>query len=245
MNLYCQLPFGQCNSRNKLVVEVAGELGRTPGSLSMKLGNLASLDPAQKLRGIRGIKGLNQASKADQAIWDEFQLNWSDLVWESEQALQNLLYSQEHVPKAYIDRIPLNNRITEKHSIVKQRRGQDFFRKTVLAAYNGRCCVTGSPIPELLRASHILPWSEYPEHRLNPCNGLCLGVVHDAAFDKGLITFNKKNKLLISRYLSNFFSHKYIAAEFATFQDKQINLPDKFLPDPAFLTCHHDNIFVG
>lgn len=63
---------------------------------------------------------------------------------------------------------------TEEVTTVKARLGQSFFRKSVLASYNCRCCITGDPIPELLVASHILPWGKYPEHRLNPRNGLCL-----------------------------------------------------------------------
>jgi putative restriction endonuclease len=55
MNLYCRLAFGQCNSRNKLVNEVAGKLARTPGSVSRKLGNIASLDPRHQARGVGGL----------------------------------------------------------------------------------------------------------------------------------------------------------------------------------------------
>lgn len=52
MNLYCKLPFGQLDHRNSLIIEVAQKLGRTPSSLSMKLCNLASLDPRLQARGI-------------------------------------------------------------------------------------------------------------------------------------------------------------------------------------------------
>lgn len=45
MNLYCKLPFGQLRHGNPLIIEVAQKLDRTPSSLSMKLCNLASLDP--------------------------------------------------------------------------------------------------------------------------------------------------------------------------------------------------------
>ncbi len=63
---------------------------------------------------------------------------------------------------------------TEIVTSVKQRRHQNFFRRIVLRSHNNRCCVIGNPIPELLRASHIVPWSQFVDERLNPRNGLCV-----------------------------------------------------------------------
>ncbi len=88
MNLYCKLPFGQLDHRNPLIIEVAMKLGRTPSSLSMKLCNLASLDPRQQARG---IKGLGSSSKGDKEIWNLFNSDWERFGVESEVNLQALL----------------------------------------------------------------------------------------------------------------------------------------------------------
>lgn len=40
-------------------------------------------------------------------------------------------------------------------TVFKTRKGQAFFRSTVLSAYNNTCCITGINIPQLLQASHI------------------------------------------------------------------------------------------
>ena len=37
LNLYCKLPFGKLHKGNKLIIEVAQKMGRTPSSLAMKL----------------------------------------------------------------------------------------------------------------------------------------------------------------------------------------------------------------
>src|SRR5882672_8165978 len=66
LNLYHKLNFGQFTSRNPVIMAVAKKLGRKPGGLSMKLCNLASFDPALKMRGINGLSG---ASKLDKLIW--------------------------------------------------------------------------------------------------------------------------------------------------------------------------------
>lgn len=44
-----------------------------------------------------------------------------------------------------------------KQRLVNVRVNQDRFRKDVLNAYGGSCCITGIKEPRLLRASHIKP----------------------------------------------------------------------------------------
>ena len=66
LNLYGKLRFGQFHSRQPVIIEVAEKMQRTPGSLAMKLSNLASLDPKLQARGIAGLKG---ASNLDKAVW--------------------------------------------------------------------------------------------------------------------------------------------------------------------------------
>ena len=66
LNLYEKLRFGQFHSRQPVVVEVAEKMRRTPGSLAMKLSNLASLDPNLQARGIVGLQGV---SNLDKAVW--------------------------------------------------------------------------------------------------------------------------------------------------------------------------------
>jgi putative restriction endonuclease len=64
-----------------------------------------------------------------------------------------------------------------RETILRTRVNQDFFRAAVLAAYDGRCCITGLSVPKLLNASHIVPWSVDVKNRTNPRNGLCLNAL--------------------------------------------------------------------
>jgi hypothetical protein len=41
---------------------------------------------------------------------------------------------------------------------VVQRRGQQKFRKALIAAYGGRCAISGCPVTPLLEAAHITPY---------------------------------------------------------------------------------------
>jgi len=251
MNLYCKLPFGQLRHGNPLVIEVAGMLGRTPSSLSMKLCNLASLDPYHQARGVKGLRG---ASRADRQVWEEFISDWDRYGVESEEKLQALFGQIEEKRPTVQGRSARKNIVkvpsvepsgpTEAIVTGKTRLGQRFFRQSVLASYNCRCCITGNPIPELLIASHILPWGQFPEQRLNPRNGLCLAQTQDAAFDKGLISLDEDYRLMLSPYLREFLPNEALSRNFLAYEGTQIEMPDKFLPEGDYLQKHREVVFL-
>ena len=78
---------------------------------------------------------------------------------------------------------------------------QNVFRQIVLANYNRKCAITGIDIPDLLVASHIIPWSQNEVERLNPENGICLSALYDRAYDKGLIGITEKYQIILSTEL--------------------------------------------
>ncbi len=256
MNLYCKLPFGKLHLKTPIIVEIAEKLGRTPGSLAMKLVNFASLDPVQQARGVRGLSG---ASKTDRLIWEEFTTNWEQFGIASEERFQELVGSEffeinqlpiklkPEASKILPIKYPPNQTIetTEAKVTAKIRIGQNFFRQMILSSYGNRCCITGNPIPTLLIASHIIPWHHQSEHRLNPQNGLCLARTHDVAFDQGLITFDENYKLVLSSYLQEFLPEETLENNFVNYAGKQLRLPEKFQPKSEFLHFHREVIFLG
>jgi putative restriction endonuclease len=197
------------------------------------------------LRGVQGLKGI---SKADRQIWQEFEDNWTELALESEEKLQVLLGGINEQQEDFTRLNFLENIKTETEAIRKVRIGQNFFRKTILALYNYRCCITGNPIPLLLTASHILPWSQFPEQRLNPHNGLCLARTHDTAFDRGLISFDEDLRLIIGHEIEKKAQDQggeTLALNFINYRGKTLNVPDRFSPDLDFLNYHRYHIFQG
>jgi hypothetical protein len=94
-------------------------------------------------------------------------------------------------------------RTTEAERLVIQRIGQDIFRDALMDYWGGRCPMTGITDSALLRASHIVPWSECSDdQRLDVHNGLLLSALWDAAFDKGLVSFSDDGMPVASRLLS-------------------------------------------
>ncbi|HWN08723.1 MAG TPA: HNH endonuclease [Pyrinomonadaceae bacterium] len=253
LNLYGKLPFGQFDKGNSVIIDVASKMGRTPSSLAMKLSNLASLDPVQKARGIKGLSG---ATKKDREMWAEFQANRNELGPESEQLLHDLFTNDDGVEVDFLerDRVRLEPSRevgpllgpTEATASVKVRRGQHFFRQTVLNSYGVQCCISGINVPRLLIASHIKPWRDFPDERLNPRNGLCLSRLHDAAFDAGLIALDSRLLVLLSGRLKSYFPQAILEQNFLPFEGESIRLPEKLAePSYEFLSYHRRKIFVG
>lgn len=236
INLYCKLPFGKIHRHNPEIIHLAELIHRTPNSVSYKLVNFASFDPSLQARG---IKGAINASKLDKQIWNEFFNNWDILSFESEK----LLAKYENTTIELLNEIPEEDIPKEgktREQTVKVRVNQSFFRKTILAAYNNTCCITGIRQPELLIAGHIRPWNLDIKNRLNPRNGIAINGLHDKAFENGLMTITTDYKIKISPNLKKKINDKIIQDYFIYFDDKPIILPSRFLPDIEFLKYHNE-----
>jgi hypothetical protein len=101
---------------------------------------------------------------------------------------------------AELDRIrrTIKNKTTRK-ALIDARLGQGRFRAEVAGRWVNKCAVTACGVSEMLRASHIKPWSECTNReRLDPVNGLLLVAHLDALFDNGLISFENDGSMLIS-----------------------------------------------
>ena len=133
---------------------------------------------------------------------------------------------------------PLSKEGKDAVAIAKRRINQSVFRKWIMGLYGNACCVTGLNVPEVLRASHIIPWASDKYNRMNPSNGLCLSATYDAAFDKHLISFDDDYRMVLSNRIRDFFTRDICVAYFKSFEGVKINLPSRFLPDTALLKQH-------
>lgn len=233
-NLYCRTPFGRIHNRNPEIIETAEAIGRSSSALSWKLANFARLDPS--IKG-RNLAGATHGSALDRQIWDEFNSNWDQLAFESERLRAKFFghrFEEEPVEEFPDGRV--------RQSKVMVRVNQGFFRSMILAAYDSRCCLTGLAVPELLNASHIVPWSVDEKNRTNPRNGLCLNALHDKAFDRGLITIDKEFRVLVSPAVKKAKSNS-IHDLLARYEGSRIDLPHHFQPDPSLLAYHREEVF--
>lgn len=243
-HLYCQIPFGKMHSKNPEIVELAKLIGRTSSAVAMKLVNFASLDPAITSTG---RSGLGNASALDREVWGEFHADWEGLALECQQ-LRTLLGQTEAPPSDDVvgeENLLLPEDFTgeTRRVVTEQRIKQSFFRRAVLSSYRGRCCMSGLSEPRLLIASHIVPWSKDKTNRLNPSNGLCLSALHDRAFDKGLLTLDDDFRIVLAQSIEQ-SDEPFVRQVLQPLAGKLIELPERFVPDQAFLARHRETIFA-
>ncbi|HIG23438.1 HNH endonuclease [Henriciella sp.] len=226
IELYTRLPFGRLHSGNPEIIALAAQIGRTPSALAMKLVNLASLDEDLDR------KGLGNASSLDREVWSDFASHPTQFIERARRLVGEIFYIE-----------PEQSRVLEVaegkevERVVKVRQNQRVFREIVLPSYDNQCAVIGKVSPELLTASHIIPWKTREDTRLDPRNGISLNSLHDRAFDRGLISFRDDLTMMVS-------SKIVVPDHVRTLFNEDIRLkPAKFRPLPEYLEHHRDVVF--
>ena len=172
--------------------------------------------------------------------------------YEQEVVVADRIVAQETNPQTISKKLIAYFDITKEGedqlSIAKRRKGQDYFRRMILANYGGRCALTGISVPQLLLASHIIPWADksHKKDRLNPCNGICLSALYDKAFDKGLFTISPDDYTIqLSSALREYGTQEYFDKQFGSISGKQMAMPIEYKPNRDFLAYHRDHVFIG
>ena len=170
--------------------------------------------------------------------------------YEQEVMEADRIVAQETNPKTISAKLITHFDLTKEGEDVasesKRRKGQDYFRRMILANYGGRCALTGIDIPQLLLASHIIPWSDktHKQERLNPCNGICLSALYDKAFDQGLITISPDDySVVLSSVLRENETKESFDKHFGIIIGKKLMMPTQYLPNRDFLAYHRDKVF--
>jgi putative restriction endonuclease len=238
LSLYFQLPFGRLNHSTPEVRELARIIGRTDNSVALRLVNFAACDPYILNSGRHGMSsGVNVCKP----IWDEYCNDHERLFLEAE-AIKAKMLRQPIEERLGITESDLQG--TTKEAVVKQRVNQDVFRTMILNNYDNTCAITGINIPTMLIASHIIPWADDEENRLNPENGICLSPLYDKAFDKGFIGIDEDYRVVLSRELKEYSTREYYQQHFGSIEHKKIILPEEHKPNLSFLEYHINNIFA-
>lgn len=106
---------------------------------------------------------------------------------------------------------------------IKTRRGQATFRKSLLDAYEARCCFTGCSVVEILEAAHISSHSEETNYQIS--NGLLLRSDIHTLFDLHLVAVDKWNRIRVSKRLKD--------SEYQRLNGEMITLPNKVAEHPS------------
>lgn len=249
LGLYLATPYSRIRTNNPKIRELAACLGRTPGAVSRKLGNFAAhdIDVAKS-----GRKGLDHGSKVDKKIFEMFVGDRTNLKGEELYNEIELISKRMNINVGFIyqdwdewEKLQVSefadeplrvDQETEAKRHVAMRRKQGFFRGMVMSSCGGRCVVSGCTIPSLLEAAHILPWSDFPDQRLNPANGIILNRFLHAAYDENLLGITPDGVLVASRLLKEKGGEGRFSAFTKDLDGMKIDFDSmRFRPDGDFL----------
>lgn len=238
LDLYFKLPFGRLNKNTSEVKALAKLIGRSDNSVALRLVNYAACDPYILSTGRRGM-----ASGRERCMpyWNKYANNKEELFLKADEIRAKL--SRTSIEKI-LGINPVDFIGKERDTVIKQRVNQSAFRTMILGNYENKCAITGIDIPELLIASHIVPWSIDKENRLNPSNGICLSPLYDKMFDKGLIGIREDYSIQLSFELKQNVGKDFYNNHIGFIADRKLRLPIEHLPNLKFLEYHYNNIFM-
>lgn len=241
--LYFQLPFGRLNRATPEVKELGELLGRGANSAALRLVNFAACDPYILATGRHGMAS---GAKVCQPIWDEYANDLERLFTEAAQIRARLQGNrlEDLLPVETISELKDYTGLV-REAIVKVRVNQYQFRTMILNNYHETCAITGINNSRLLVASHIIPWADREDTRLNPENGICLSALYDRAFDKGFITIRPDDyTVMLSSELKDRLESVAYKEHFGKIENKRIILPEEHKPNASFLQYHAETIFI-
>ena len=107
---------------------------------------------------------------------------------------------------------------------IRERRGQQNFRKSLLNAYGNRCAISACSIIDVLESAHICPYRGPDTNKV--WNGILLRADLHTLFDCGLIAINHETmRVRISPLLTE--------SEYWCFHNQRLNLPQKTADRPS------------
>ena len=235
---YCVIPFSKVNNSNQTNKDAAEVMGRSPASLKMRICNLAALDPDFLATG---RAGLSSVAKLDQEVFAEFLSDWQRLSSMAEELLGLPIFDIAEPVCNGPDK-----RRKKTYAEISDKQARRFFRKSVIAAYEGRCCISGMTIPQMLIASHIKPYavSDSQTERANPANGLLLNAFYDRAFDQGLMTVLPDLMILISGQVKEAYTDERTREWLYAIEGTRIKRPARFAPKRDLLEYHNEYVFL-
>lgn len=113
---------------------------------------------------------------------------------------------------------------------IRIRAGQPAFRARLLEIYGAQCAVTDCDAPEALEAAHVISYAAGGTY--DESNGLLLRADLHTLFDKGLLAFDPRRRLLVHYSIQG--------TDYASFQGTRLRDPrpgGRCVPD-RFLAAH-------
>jgi len=125
---------------------------------------------------------------------------------------------------------------TFSQRVMKTREFQQAFRNAILENYQRRCAVCDVDDDAFLRGCHIVPVKNDPKIAGDPKNGICLCVIHDVAFEKGIFSITDEYEVRVSDSFKT--TSRVLASAISKLNGKKIRLPSQYYPNKLYLKKH-------
>jgi predicted RNA-binding protein with RPS1 domain/translation initiation factor IF-1 len=117
------------------------------------------------------------------------------------------------------------------------------FRDMVLSTYGDTCCICGVRYKfgaaSAMQAAHIIPKSHRGADILS--NSICLCPLHHWAFDKGFVTVDEENTIVVSRQVLDIEEG---ASTLSSHHGQRAHIPTNVALSPAAVGWHRRNVFL-
>jgi putative restriction endonuclease len=124
---------------------------------------------------------------------------------------------------------------------INARQKQSVFRTKVLHNFEHQCCLSDTVEEDLLVASHIIPWAERIQTRLDPANGLCLSYAYDRLFDQGYFSLERNYQVTITDKASEL--SQSVQKTLLSIEGQKIREPRIYPISPDYIEYHRIYIF--
>ena len=132
--------------------------------------------------------------------------------------IADIVAEHEAAPQVGFDPTDIKDARERIAATIVARRGQDQFRKRLLALYQRRCAITGTAAEEVLEAAHIIPYQGTKTN--HPSNGLLLRADIHTLFDLGLVAVDTRSMTIL-------VSSRLQPTEYSQYAGRLLALPTK------------------
>lgn len=120
--------------------------------------------------------------------------------------------------------------------VTKTREFQQAFRNAILEIYQRKCAVCDVDDDAFLRGCHIVPVKDDPNIATDLRNGICLCVIHDVAFEKGVFYISDGYEIRVSDSFKT--TSRILDSAISKLNGKKIRLPSQHPPKKSYLKKH-------
>lgn len=146
------------------------------------------------------------------------------------------IMQRDRTVQNYEDDLRRGARFSER--MARSRMFQQAFRNVLLENYQGKCAVCDVDDEAFLRGCHIVPVGEDESICTDVENGICLCVLHDVAFEKGIFSINDDYTIQVSESFST--SSGALQSAIINLQGNRISLPIRSYPNRTYLKRHRE-----